>query len=130
MLKAMIVGIGTDLVEVERVAALLERYGERALHRVFTPAEIALGGRKSSRPTFWAGRFAAKEAAMKALGTGHTSGVQWTDFETGCQENEKPVLRLHGRAAEIAQKLGVTACHVSISHISTHALACVILEKA
>lgn len=113
---------GIDVIEIERIARAIERWGDRFLHRVYTPAEIAhCRGRAQSL----AGRFAAKEAASKALGVG-IRGLSWRDIEVVRGPRGKPVMRLHGKAARLAAAQGLTAFEVSISHSRTVALASVI----
>ena len=102
----MIVGTGVDLAEVPRIKASIERYGERFIERIYTPAEIAYVERKANKYERYAARFAAKEAGMKAIGTGWRRGVRWQDFEVANLPSGKPTLRLHGMAARYAQKAG------------------------
>lgn len=124
----MILGTGIDLAEVARIREAVERYGRRFLERVFTPAEIAYVERKANRYERYAARFAAKEAGMKALGTGWRRGVRWQDFEVRNQASGRPALLLHGAAAEYARQLGVERIHLSLTHTETMAQAFVILE--
>ena len=124
----MIVGSGVDLAEVARIRRAIERHGERFLARVFTAAERAYVERKRNRFERYAGRFAAKEAAMKAIGTGWKDGVRWQDFEVANLPSGKPTLRFSGRAAEVAARLGVRSVALSLSHTETLAIAEVILE--
>lgn len=121
-----IVGHGIDLVEIARIAEVLGRHEERFLERVFTPSEQAYRADSRRRTEHLAARFAAKEAAMKALGTGLASGITWTDIEVAGGPSGSPVLRLHGRAAEVAAGLGITSWHLSLSHTDSHAIASVI----
>ena len=124
----MIVGVGMDLVQVRRVDALLERKGERALARLFTPAEAArCRGGRSPRESF-AARFAAKEAFFKALGTGWGRGGAWTEVEVVSAPSGAPSIRLHGAAAAAAGAAGVTRVHLSLTHTGDVAAACVVLE--
>jgi holo-[acyl-carrier protein] synthase len=125
----MIVGTGIDLERVDRVRAAIERHGKRFLERVFTASEIAYVEGKKNRSERYAARFAAKEAAMKALGTGWDRGVHWVDVEITHEEGGKPRLRFHGRAAEVAAGLGCRSASVSLSHTSDNAMAQVILES-
>lgn len=125
----MIVGTGVDLAEVPRIRASVEKYGRRFVDRVFTPAEIAYVERKANKYERYAARFAAKEAGMKAIGTGWRHGVRWQDFEVANLPSGKPTLRLHGVAAEIAARLNVRAISLSITHTSEVAMAHVILEN-
>jgi holo-[acyl-carrier protein] synthase len=124
----MIVGTGVDLERVDRIRAAIERHGTRFLERVFTAGEIAYVEGRARRPESYAARFAAKEAAMKALGTGWDHGVRWVDVEIVRADNGRPKLQFHGRAAEIAAELGCRSAHVSLSHTSDNAIAQVILE--
>ncbi|MGA2274051.1 MAG: holo-[acyl-carrier-protein] synthase [Bryobacteraceae bacterium] len=124
----MIVGTGVDLAEVPRVRHLIERYGRRFIERVYTPAEIAYVERKANRFERFAARFAAKEAGMKAIGTGWKFGVTWQDFEVANLPSGKPTLRLHGVAARVAEKLGVRRVSLSLTHTTEYGLAHLILE--
>ena len=125
----MIVGIGTDLCEVNRIQESMERFGERFLSRVYTDAERAYVERKKNRYERYAARFAAKEAGMKAIGTGWSNGVRWQDFEVANLPSGRPTLRLHGRAAEWAARLGAQHVLLSLTHTQGMALAVVILEN-
>jgi len=125
----MIVGIGIDLVEVARLKRLLEEHGGRASARLFSPAELALAASSASAVETLAARFAAKEAAMKALGTGWSGGVGFRDVEVGRDAAGAPSLALAGAAGERAKALGVTRLHVSLSHTRDHAQAIVVLER-
>lgn len=124
----MILGSGVDLCEVPRIEATIGRYGLRFLERVFTAREIAYADRKANRFERYAARFAAKEAGMKALGTGWTGGIKWRDFEVVNLPSGRPTLTFHCRAAEIAEKLGVRHVALSLTHTKDQALAMVILE--
>ncbi len=124
----MIVGTGVDLAEVPRIRASIERYGARFTTRVFTPAEIDYVERKANRFERYAARFAAKEAGMKAIGTGWKRGVRWQDFEVANLPSGKPTLRLHGVAARIAEQLGVRHISLSLTHTAELGMAHVILE--
>jgi holo-[acyl-carrier protein] synthase len=124
----MIVGTGVDLAEVRRITASVERFGPRFVKRIFTPAEIAYVERKANRFERYAARFAAKEAGMKAIGTGWKRGVTWQDFEVANLPSGKPTLRLHGVAAEFARKLGVRNIALSLTHTAEYGMAHVILE--
>lgn len=124
----MIVGTGIDLAEVDRIAEAIERFGERFLRRVFTEAEMRYCDSKANRMERYAGRFAAKEAAMKAIGTGWRGGVAWTDFEVRREPGGRPTIVFHGKAAEFASKLGVKNVALSITHTKDVAMAQVILE--
>src|SRR5450759_4761629 len=103
----MIVGLGLDIAEVDRIEASIRRHGRAFVERVFTPAEIAYCERHRNRAERFAGRFAAKEAAMKALGTGWRCGVRWVDIEVIREASGKPALKLSGASRAIADRLGV-----------------------
>ena len=124
----MIVGTGVDLAEVPRIRASIERFGARFVDRIYTPAEIAYVERKANRYERYAARFAAKEAGMKAIGTGWRGGVTWRDFEVANLPSGKPTLRLHGVAALVAGKLGVKSISLSLTHTAAVGLAHVIME--
>ena len=124
----MIVGTGVDLCEVDRLRAAMERYGDRFKQRVFTDREIAYSERKANRYERYAARFAAKEAGMKALGTGWRGGIAWRDFEVTNLPTGRPTLAFHGKAGEIAKKLGVRNVALSLTHTREQAMAMVILE--
>jgi holo-[acyl-carrier protein] synthase len=124
----MILGTGVDLAEVPRIREAVERYGQRFIDRIYTPGEIAYVERKANRFERYAGRFAAKEAGMKAIGTGWRRGVRWQDFEVVNLASGRPTLRLHGVAAKIAEGLGVKSVQLSITHTSELGMAHVILE--
>lgn len=125
----MIVGTGTDLVEIERVRQAMERFGGRFEQKIFTAGEIAYcrQKRKGEAESF-AARFAAKEAAAKALGTGISRGVGWKEIEVVRMPGRRPEIVFHGRAAVWAQRIGAVKGHLSISHSRDLALATVILE--
>jgi holo-[acyl-carrier protein] synthase len=124
----VILGTGVDLAEVDRIRGSIERYGERFVRRIYTAGEIAYVERKANRYERYAARFAAKEAGMKAIGTGWRNGITWHDFEVANMPGGKPTLRLHGRAGEIAKSLGVGAVHLSLTHTAQLGMAFVILE--
>ena len=119
----MIVGLGTDIVEIDRIASMMERHGDSFLDRVFTPAERAYCGAKKHAAQHYAGRWAAKEAAMKALGTGFVPGVGWHDFEVLPETSGAPKLTLSGGAAERAAEQGISAFLVTMSHCKAYATA-------
>jgi holo-[acyl-carrier protein] synthase len=125
----MIVGIGVDIAETERISRSLEQYGERFIKRICTPAEVAYCERFKNRAERYAARFAAKEAAFKALGTGWSKGVHWLDVEVTHQPSGKPELVLTGRAQEVARELGVSRASLSISHADRYVVAQVIFES-
>ena len=124
----MIIGLGTDVVEIARVARYLERYGERFTRRCFTEREIAYCGHYVNGAEQYAARIAAKEAASKALGTGWRDGVHWKCFEVDSLPSGKPFLRIHGRAAELASQMGLKNTNVSLTHDAGIAFAVVIFE--
>lgn len=124
----MIIGHGVDIVETARIERMLGDHPERFLERVFTPGEQSDSKSSKRQPEHLAARFAAKEAALKALGTGWSQGIGWTDIEVVRAENGKPSLNVTGRAAEIAGELGIERWHVSLSHIKECAIASVIAE--
>jgi holo-[acyl-carrier protein] synthase len=124
----MILGTGVDICEVPRIAESIARFGDRFLQRVFTADEIRYCRSKKNSSERFAARFAAKEAAMKALGTGQRQGVIWRNIEVAHAPGGRPVLRLSGTAAEIAQKLGVNRTSLSLTHTESTAIAIVIFE--
>ena len=125
----MIVGLGLDIAEIDRIEAAIVRHGAPFLERLFTPAEVAYCERHKGKYERYAARFAAKEAAMKALGTGWSHGVRWRDIEVTREPSGKPTLRLEGVAAQIAQRMGVKNISLSITHSGNLALAQVIFES-
>jgi holo-[acyl-carrier protein] synthase len=125
----MIVGLGIDIAEIDRLQASIRRYGQHFLDRIFTPGEIAYCERHRNKAERYAGRFAAKEAAMKALGTGWRKGVRWVDIEVVRLPSGKPSLQLAGAAKEVAAGLGVKSISLSITHSGNTALAQVIFEN-
>jgi holo-[acyl-carrier protein] synthase len=124
----MIVGTGVDLAEVPRIKASIERFGDKFIHRIFTPLEIAYVERKANKFERYAARFAAKEAGMKAIGTGWRRGVTWQDFEVANLPSGKPTLRFRGVAAEVVAQLRVRNVSLSITHTAELGMAHVILE--
>jgi holo-[acyl-carrier protein] synthase len=124
----MIVGMGIDIVEVNRIAAVIGAQKERFLRRVYTLDEVAYCEQFKNRYERYAGRFAVKEAAMKALGTGWGRGVRWVDLEVGRERSGRPTLTLKGEARKIADRLGVKRIAISITHTAEQALAQVIFE--
>src|SRR4051794_38112137 len=120
----MLIGHGIDIIETARIKRSVEEHGEHFLDRVFTRAEQAYCARSAKRRfEHLAGRFAAKEAVLKVLGTGWRGGIAWTDIEIVSQTSGQPSVRLTGECERIAHDLGITQWHVSISHIETHATA-------
>jgi len=125
----MILGLGTDMIEIARIEHSLDRYGEAFMHRIFTPAEIAYCQlKKKNAAESFAARFAAKEAAAKALGTGISRGVTWREFEVQRLPGQRPTLQLSGRAAAIAARQGIHHLSISLSHTRELAIAIVIAE--
>lgn len=124
----MILGLGIDIVSTERLARLCECYGDRFLCRVFSRREIEVAGQRATLAERLGTRFAAKEATMKALGTGWRAGVQFTQIEVRKLPTGTPEIVLSGAARERAEELGVTRIHVSLSHETDKAMAVVILE--
>jgi holo-[acyl-carrier protein] synthase len=125
----MVLGLGTDLIETRRVGESIDRFGERFLERVFTAGEIAYCQRKRKNAAeSFAARFAAKEAGAKALGTGISRGVSWKEFEVRREASGRPTLHLSGRAAEVAEAMGVRRIQLSLTHTRDLALAVVVAE--
>jgi holo-[acyl-carrier protein] synthase len=124
----MIVGMGVDIAEVSRIEAAIGRHGAAFLRRVFTAAEIRYCESHRNAAERYAARFAAKEAAMKALGTGWRRGVRWVDLEVANLPGGRPTLRLHGRSKELAEEMGVRRIALSITHGAGLAFAQVIFE--
>jgi holo-[acyl-carrier protein] synthase len=124
----VIVGTGIDIAEVERVGAAIDRFGERFLRRIFTEAEIRYCRSKHNAVERFAARFAAKEAALKAIGTGWRRGVAWKEVEVGREPGGRPTIHFHGRALEFAQALGMRRASLSLTHTKEHAMAQVLLE--
>ncbi len=125
----MIVGLGVDVTEIDRIEAAISRWGRAFLERLFTPAEIRYCERHRNRAERFAGRFAAKEATMKALGTGWARGVRWIDIEVVREPSGKPTLKLSGATRAIADELGVKNIAMTITHAGNTALAEVIFES-
>lgn len=125
----MIVGIGVDIVDIERVRALLARYEERFVSRVFTDAEKGYARRGVNTAERFAGRFAVKEAVLKAFGTGKSQGILWRDVETVPGPMGRPKVNLYGNAIKYLKKLDGGDVHVTITHDGGKAVAFVIIEK-
>ncbi len=121
-----LIGIGTDIIEVARIGEMIEKHDELFLRRVYTPLEIEYCGGRKSALQHYAGRWAAKEAALKALGTGWSRGIKWTDMEVSNLMGGKPELRIHGVASDIAEEMGIQEMQISISHCQSYAVAYVI----
>ena len=125
----MIVGSGIDLAEIGRIQQSMDRHGRRFLDRVYTAVEQAYCLRKRNSAESFAARFAAKEAGAKALGTGISNGISWLEIEVIREPSGRPTLRFHGRAAQIASRLGVNAAALSITHTADLAMASVVIEN-
>lgn len=116
-------GHGIDLVEVSRIAGMVDRHGQRFLTRCFTPGELDYAEARKRMDEHLAARFAAKEAVLKALGTGWRSGIAWTDVEVALDPAGAPCVRLHGQAARLARQAGVVEWRLSLSHAGGFAMA-------
>jgi len=125
----MIVGTGIDIAEVERIEQTIARFGGRFKERVFTADEIRYCESKANKAERYAARFAAKEAGMKAIGTGWSHGVRWQDIEVRRLPGGRPTVVFHGKAGEIFAKLGGVRAHLSITHTKDSAMAYVIIEN-
>jgi holo-[acyl-carrier protein] synthase len=124
----MIIGTGIDLTEIERIQEAMDRYGSRFLDRIYTAGEQEYCLRKRNSAESFAARFAAKEAGAKALGTGISRGVTWKEIEVVRERGGRPALKFHGRAAEMAQRLGVRNAALSLTHTGDLAMASVVVE--
>ncbi len=125
----MILGLGTDLVEVARITKSISSFGSKFTHRVFTESERTYSESKANSNERFAARFAAKEAAMKALGTGWSGGITWTQLEVSNDVEGKPTMILHDTARTLADSLGVRRVWISLTHTAQFASAVVILES-
>ncbi len=125
----MILGVGTDVTEVDRIRQSIARYGERFLRRIYTETERSYAARRVNAAERFAARFAAKEAGMKAIGTGWRRGVTWKDFEVVNQPSGRPTLRLSGTARQVADAMGVDSISLSLTHTAAIAFAVVLLEN-
>lgn len=124
-----IIGIGLDLVKIERIREIAERWREQFLNRLYTPEERDYCLKRASPYASLAGRFAAKEAVLKALGTGWSGGIRWVDIQVLNDASGKPVATVTGRAQELIRRAGVTSIHVSLSHDSDYAIAEAVLTS-
>jgi len=124
----MIYGIGIDIIEINRIEELIEKMADKFLNRVFTPEEREYCDKMARRASHYAVRFAAKEAFLKALSTGLTSGIRWKDICVINEPSGKPILKITGRALEIMNEHGITHSHISLSHSRTLATSIVTLE--
>lgn len=118
-----VLGIGTDIIECERVASMIEKHPGVFINRVYTPSEIEYCGSKKSATQHYAGRWAAKEAILKAIGTGWAKGIQWTDIEVINEKGGKPFVKLGGEAKKICEARGMVEILISISHCKAYATA-------
>ena len=126
-----IIGIGTDITEVLRIAKMIEQHGELFINRVYTTREIAHCSSRRYATQNYAGRWAAKEAILKALGTGWRKGISWRDVEVVPQRVGPPTVELHGGALEVARRRGIDQVMISISHCRSHATAyCIAVGRA
>lgn len=121
-----VIGIGTDIIEVQRIEEMIHRHDETFLQRVYTPAEVEYCSDRKAAGQHYAGRWAAKEAALKALGTGWARGIKWTDIEVSNEPGGRPLLTLHGAALDYASQLGIRDMKISISHCKSYAVAYVV----
>lgn len=127
-MAARIIGIGTDIIECLRIAQMIERHGEIFIRRVYTDHEIAYCSSKRAATQHYAGRWAAKEAVLKALGTGWVRGISWRDVEVRHKAGGAPIVALRGGAREVFERSGIAHMHLSISHCRSHATAYAIAE--
>lgn len=118
-----IIGIGTDIIECLRIAQMIERHGELFINRVYTPHEIQYCQSRKLATQHFAGRWAAKEAILKALGTGWRRGISWRDIEIRNEPGGRPTVALRGGARDVVTQLGITQMLISISHCRSHATA-------
>jgi holo-[acyl-carrier protein] synthase len=118
-----VIGLGTDIIECLRIAKMIEKHGELFLQRVYTKHEVGYCSSRKAANQHYAGRWAAKEAVLKAMGTGWSRGIRWRDIEVKVELNGKPNVYLHGTAKEICDELGIADIMISISHCRSHATA-------
>lgn len=126
----MIIGLGTDIVEIDRIEKMIDRHGDHFLDRVFTTGERSYCGKKKMFGESYAGRWAAKEAVMKTMGTGFVKGVHFTEIEIESESSGKPVVRLTGSTARVAEQLGIGVILVTISHSRQYATATAIAMQS
>lgn len=124
----MIIGVGTDVVNISRIEQAVQRFGERFIKKVFTDEEEKACKDKKDRLPFLASRFAAKEAVLKAIGTGISNGIGFKDVEVSREHGKRPEIILHGKGKEMAGALGVKNIHLSITHDAGLAVAFVVVE--
>ncbi|MBN1393964.1 MAG: holo-ACP synthase [Pirellulales bacterium] len=122
-----IIGVGTDITECLRIARMIERHGELFIERVYTDEEIKYCGARKQATQHYAGRWAAKEAVLKALGTGWRRGISWRDIEVRNEPGGRPVVAVRGGVKDLVEQLGAAEIHVTISHCRTHATATAIV---
>jgi holo-[acyl-carrier protein] synthase len=127
-MAARIIGIGTDIIECLRIAQMIDRHGELFIRRVYTEHEIEYCSDKKAATQHYAGRWAAKEAVLKALGTGWIRGISWRDVEVRHKPGGAPTIALRGGAREVFEQSGIKQMHISISHCRSHAVAYAIAE--
>jgi len=125
---SQILGIGTDIIECLRIAQMIERHGELFITRVYTPHEIQYCQTRKQATQHFAGRWAAKEAVLKALGTGWRKGISWRDVEVRNEPGGRPTIVLRGGARDVLEARGIETMHISISHCRSHATAYAIAE--
>jgi holo-[acyl-carrier protein] synthase len=125
----MILGLGTDIIEVERIRAAVERHGDRFVNRVLLEPEIGYCRKHRDPGPFLAARFAAKEAVSKAFGTGIGAALGWLDMEIRRRDSGEPYVVLHGKGQELFTSRGATALHLTLSHTSNYAVAVAVLER-
>ncbi len=123
-----ILGIGTDIIECLRIAQMIERHGELFIRRVYTEHEIGYCSTKKASTQHYAGRWAAKEAVLKVLGTGWKRGISWRDIEVRNKPSGAPTITLYAGARDVAEQLGIQKLHISISHCRSHATASSVAE--
>jgi holo-[acyl-carrier protein] synthase len=123
---ARILGIGTDITECLRIARMIERHGDLFINRVYTPEEIKYCRSRKQATQHFTGRWAAKEAILKALGTGWRRGISWRDIEVRNEPGGKPVVAVRGGVKDVVEHFGISEIQVSISHCRTHATACAV----
>ncbi len=127
-MSLQILGIGTDIIECLRIAQMIERHGELFINRVYTDHEIEYCSTKKAATQHYAGRWAAKEAVLKALGTGWIRGIAWRDIEVRNTKGGAPTIALRGGAREVFESSGMLSMHISISHCRSHATAYAVAE--
>lgn len=119
----MILGLGTDIVEIARIGRIIERHGEHFIQRIYTPTEISYCQKRREFMQHYAGRWAAKEAIMKVLGTGFVRGISWLDLEIAALPSGQPEVVLHGAVRDLAEQHGIETIHITISHCHAYATA-------